>query len=57
MPNCPILEFIHEPPIGDLFEGWQVFQNAPALDKDGYLPVPQGPGLGVSFKPDLIEQA
>jgi D-galactarolactone cycloisomerase len=57
MPNCPILEFIHEPPIGDLFEGWQVFENAPALDKDGYLPVPQGPGLGVSFKPDLIEQA
>jgi L-alanine-DL-glutamate epimerase-like enolase superfamily enzyme len=41
MPNCPILEFIHEPPIGDLFEGWQVFENAPALDKDGYLPVPQ----------------
>jgi L-alanine-DL-glutamate epimerase-like enolase superfamily enzyme len=30
---------------------------APALDKDGYLPVPQGPGLGLSFKPDLIEQA
>lgn len=56
-PNCPILEFIHEPPIGDLFEGWQVFENAPALDKDGYLPVPQGPGLGVSFKRDLIEPA
>jgi L-alanine-DL-glutamate epimerase-like enolase superfamily enzyme len=56
-PNCPILEFIHEPPIGDLFEGWQVFENAPALDQEGYLPMPQGPGLGVSFRPDLIEPA
>jgi L-alanine-DL-glutamate epimerase-like enolase superfamily enzyme len=56
MPNCPILEFIHEPPIGDLFEGWQVFENAPVLDKEGYLPVPQGPGLGVTIRKDLIER-
>ena len=56
MSNCPILEFIHEPPIGDLFEGWQVFESAPKLDKDGYLPLPQGPGLGVTIRKDLIER-
>jgi L-alanine-DL-glutamate epimerase-like enolase superfamily enzyme len=55
-PNAPILEFIHEPPIGDLFEGWSVFEQAPVLDKDGWMQVPEGPGLGVTFRPDLIEK-
>jgi D-galactarolactone cycloisomerase len=56
MPNVPIVEFIHEPPIGDIFEGWSVFENAPSLDKDGYMKVPQGAGLGISIKPELIEK-
>ena len=57
IPNAPIVEFIHEPPIGDIFAGWSVFENAPVLDKDGYMQVPQGPGLGVTFRPDLIERS
>jgi D-galactarolactone cycloisomerase len=56
MRNVPIVEFIHEPPIGDIFEGWSVFENAPVLEKDGHMRVPQAPGLGVSFKPELIEK-
>jgi len=56
LPNAPITEFIHEPPQGDIFAGWQVFENPPALEKDGYIKVPQGPGLGVTFKKDLIEK-
>jgi D-galactarolactone cycloisomerase len=57
MPNVPILEFIHEPPIGDLFAGWSVFETAPVLEKDGYMKVPQGPGLGVTIRRDLIERS
>ena len=57
MPNVPILEFIHEPPIGDLFAGWSVFETAPVLDADGYMKVPEGPGLGVTFRPDLIDRS
>ena len=56
-PNAPIVEFIHEPPIGDIFEGWSVFENAPTLDADGYMQVPQGPGLGVTLRPDLIDRS
>ena len=47
---------IHEPPIGDIFTGWSIFENAPALGKDGYITLPQGPGLGVTVRPDLIER-
>jgi len=57
IPNAPIVEFIHEPPIGDIFAGWSVFENAPVLDKDGLMKVPQGPGLGVTIRPDLIEKS
>ena len=56
MPNGPITEFIHEPPHADIFEGWQVFENPPVLEADGQIKVPQGPGLGVKFRPDLIEE-
>ena len=56
MSNCPILEFIHEPPIGNLFEGWTVFESAPVLEKDGTMKVPQGPGLGVTIRKDLMER-
>lgn len=55
MPNAPIVEFIHEPPIGDLFAGWSIFENAPVLEKDGSMRIPSGPGLGVTVRPDLIE--
>ena len=54
--NAPIVEFIHEPPGADIFEGWSVFEGAPTLDKDGYMVLPQGPGLGVTIRPDLIEK-
>ncbi len=56
IPNAPIVEFIHEPPIGNIFEGWSIFENAPVLEKDGYMKVPQAPGLGVTLRRDLIER-
>ena len=57
--DCEILRetsLIHEPPIGDIFNGWSIFQNAPSLGKDGYITMPQGPGLGVTLRRDLIER-
>jgi L-alanine-DL-glutamate epimerase-like enolase superfamily enzyme len=29
-------------------------ENAPLVDKEGYLNLPQGPGLGVEINKDLI---
>jgi len=56
VPNAPIVEFIHEPPTANIFEGWSVFEGAPVLEKDGYMKLPQGPGLGVTIRKDLIER-
>jgi D-galactarolactone cycloisomerase len=54
-PNAPTMEIIHEPPIGDYSSGLAIFENPPVVDKDGYFTVPDGPGLGVTIKSDLIE--
>ncbi len=54
--NGPYIEILHDPPIGSYLHNFNIFKNPPLLDKDGYLPVPQGPGLGVEIDPDLIEK-
>jgi L-alanine-DL-glutamate epimerase-like enolase superfamily enzyme len=56
VPNAPIVEFIHEPPTADILAGWSVFEGAPVLEKDGYMKLSQGPGLGVTIRKDLIER-
>jgi D-galactarolactone cycloisomerase len=53
-PNSPTMEIIHEPPIGDWETGTAIFENPPRLEKDGYITVPDGPGLGVTVKADFI---
>jgi D-galactarolactone cycloisomerase len=50
----PYIEILHDPPIGSYLVNFKIFKNPPLLDKDGYLPLPQGPGLGVEIDPDLI---
>ena len=32
-----------------------MMSNAPQVDADGYMPVPQGPGLGVEIDRDMID--
>ena len=54
-PNAPYLEMLHDPPLGDYRNGFAVFQEPPVVGADGYLAVPQGPGLGVELRRDLIE--
>ncbi len=53
--NAPYLELLHDPPIGDYRHKFSIMHSAPQVGRDGYIPVPQGPGLGVDIDPDLIE--
>ncbi len=51
----PYVEVLHDPPIGSYLHHFAIFSNPPMIDKDGYIPMPQGPGLGVEMNRDLIE--
>ena len=48
------LELLHDPPVGHYRHGFSIFREPPLVDEDGYVTVPQGPGLGVEIDPDLI---
>ncbi len=52
-PNAPYLELLHDPPIGDYRHKFAMMSNAPQV-KDGWLEVPQGPGLGVEIDKSMI---
>lgn len=54
-PHAPYLELLHDPPIGDYRHGFSILQDPPTVDDDGYIRVPQGPGLGVEINPDFVE--
>ena len=52
-PHAPFMELLNDPPIGDYRNGFSIMGNHPVVE-DGYMAVPQGPGLGVEIDPDLI---
>jgi D-galactarolactone cycloisomerase len=52
--HAPFMELLHDSPIGAYKNKFSIMANAPEIDSDGYMPVPQGPGLGVEIDPDLI---
>jgi L-alanine-DL-glutamate epimerase-like enolase superfamily enzyme len=52
--HSPYLELLHDPPIGDYRHGFSILQNPPVVDSQGFMAVPQGPGLGVEINRDLI---
>ncbi|RIA37096.1 D-galactarolactone cycloisomerase [Hephaestia caeni] len=52
----PHMEVQHNPPFQDFHQIWSIFADGPKLDKEGYLPVPKRPGLGVVIPADLIEE-
>jgi L-alanine-DL-glutamate epimerase-like enolase superfamily enzyme len=54
--HAPYLELLHEPPVGDYSVGFSIFQDPPVLDGEGFIGVPQAPGLGVEINPDLIAE-
>jgi D-galactarolactone cycloisomerase len=53
--NAPYLEIFNDVPIGNYEYPFQIFENPPTLDKDGYFNVPQGPGLGMTIKKEFLE--
>ncbi|MSQ09254.1 MAG: mandelate racemase/muconate lactonizing enzyme family protein [Dehalococcoidia bacterium] len=52
--HAPFLELLNDPPIGDYRHRFSIMANPPLVDRDGYLAVPQGPGLGVEIDRSLI---
>ena len=54
-PNAPYLEIFNDVPIGNYEYPFQIFENPPMLDKDGYFKLPQGPGLGMTIKKEFLE--
>ena len=53
-PHAPFLELLHDPPIGDYRHRFSIMSDAPQVDRDGFIAVPQGPGLGVEVDKSLI---
>lgn len=53
-PHAPWIEILHDPPIAPYTNGFAIMENPPLVDKEGYLNLPQGPGLGVAINKDLI---
>jgi D-galactarolactone cycloisomerase len=53
-PHAPWIEILHDPPIAAYTNGFAIFENAPLVDQQGYLNLPQGPGLGVKINEELI---
>jgi len=53
----PTWELIHEPPVIDIEQMWGIYEDAPRLDKDGYMQLPDKPGLGVTIRSDLLQDA
>ena len=52
--HAPYLELLHDPPIADYRHRFSIMSNPPTTDDEGYMAVPQGPGLGVEIDRDLI---
>ena len=55
-PNAPYLEIFNDVPIGNYEYPFEVFENPPTLDKDGYFNLPQGPGLGMTIKKEFLAE-
>ena len=52
--HAPYLELLHDPPIADYRHRFCIMRDPPLVDKDGFMHLPQQPGLGVEINPDLI---
>jgi len=54
-PHCPWVEILNDPPIAAYSNGFAIMENPPTVDAEGFMAMPQGPGLGVDIRRDLIE--
>ena len=53
-PHAPYIELLHDPPVGSYRHGFSVLEDPPLVDQEGFLHVPQGPGLGVAINRELV---
>ena len=53
-PNAPWIEILHDPPVASYLHGFAMMENAPQVDKDGYMALPQEPGWGVSINKTML---
>lgn len=54
--NCPWIEYPYDPPHWDYRIRDCMLTEALTIDKDGYIPAPQGPGLGVELNMELLSK-
>ena len=55
-PHAPFLEVLHDPPVGDYHHPFAMLADPPEVDAEGFMTVPQGPGLGVEINPEMIDR-
>lgn len=53
--NCPMIEYPYDPPILTTETTQPMVKQKLLVDKDGYLAIPEGPGLGVEFDEEMIK--
>ena len=46
--HAPYLELLNDPPIGSYKHKFEIFENPPEVH-DGWIDLPNGPGLGVEI--------
>jgi L-alanine-DL-glutamate epimerase-like enolase superfamily enzyme len=56
IPNCPYVEFGFEPPIITEEHRDRILKNPIKIDKNGYVRIPNKPGLGVELNEEYVEQ-
>jgi L-alanine-DL-glutamate epimerase-like enolase superfamily enzyme len=53
--NAPYLELLHDPPIASYLHGYSIMEDPPLVE-NGWVTMPEKPGLGVEIEPGMIEQ-
>jgi L-alanine-DL-glutamate epimerase-like enolase superfamily enzyme len=52
--HAPYIELVNDPPIGAYQTFLSILTNPPVVDAEGFMNMPQAPGLGVEIDPDLV---
>ena len=54
--NCPFIEFPCDPPAITPENFHSIITEIPVIDADGYVPIPDKPGLGVDINWDVVKR-
>jgi D-galactarolactone cycloisomerase len=54
--NCPWIEFPYDPPAITPENYHSMLTEPPKIDKDGYVPIPDKPGLGVDINWEVVKR-